>query len=173
MAKVKAKGMENAEQQRIFSGLLWVAEHFNIKPNWAWAAYKQRSGAYPPGLVNVPIMPDVSLIRWALEGRLGWCEANEATYSAKHCRECLTWLDQQSVDAIGYESERAWQAWLAEELAKIPKATGDEAHHKQPSTGTKTVPVPTRAELGISKQQSARGANVIVLANFRKVRKAG
>jgi hypothetical protein len=129
--------------------MLWVAEHFNIKPNWAWAAYKQRSGAYPPGLVNVPIMPDVSLIRWALEGRLGWCEANEATYSAKHCRECLDWLDQQPADAIAYQSELAWQKWLA----SVPK---------------KPQPIAPMAKAAKDKPVPAKGSNIIRLADHRK-----
>lgn len=61
-------------------------------------------------------------------------------------------------------SDRAGEVWveaeakLAEELAKIPKATGGDAQRTRFQKGTESPP--TRAELGVSKKRSAKAAKL-------------
>jgi hypothetical protein len=68
-------------------------------------------------------------------------------------------------------ADRSGEIWiraerrLAEELAKLPKATGGQPYQRK-STGSNLVPVdasPTRAELGVDKKRSAKAAKLAAI----------
>ena len=97
------------EEQRFYSGLLWMVENFEINEAWVGPAFKERFGHYPDSLPSVSMLPPSEIIGEALAARLRWFIANNpGSAGARQCERWLAWLQEQSSDEIDRRSALEW-----------------------------------------------------------------
>lgn len=125
-------------EQRAYSGLLWMVENFGINETWVGPAFKEWFGCYPDALPYVSVLPPSEIIREALTARLTWFAANNpGSKSSRRCERWLRWLDEQSSDEIDRRSALEWAQFpkRMEELRALVAAErrrreGEKAAHR-------------------------------------------
>jgi hypothetical protein len=61
-------------KQDFYSQLLFIANERSYNPHWASHKYRERFGVWPKGLVDTPIPPSITTMKWIRSKQIAWAK---------------------------------------------------------------------------------------------------